>query len=110
MKTVNKMDFLVQRIIALENKQTSEMHLIKKQFHDTVEQLNPLYFIKNSFKGFMSSSEVRSDLLHNTVDLATHFLAKNRILAVFEKPIKNILGNTLMFILKKISPKKRLQP
>ncbi|MBC7439777.1 MAG: hypothetical protein H7250_07325 [Flavobacterium sp.] len=110
MKTVNKMDFLIQRIIALENKQTSEMHLIKKQFHETVEQLNPLYFIKNTFKGFIGSSEVRSDLLHKAVDLATHFIAKNGLLGVFEKPIKNILGNTLLFILKKISPKKRLQP
>ncbi|WP_293875652.1 hypothetical protein [Flavobacterium sp.] len=109
MKTINKMDLLVQRIIALENKQALELHLIKREFHDTVEHLNPLNFLKNTFKGFITSPDTKSHLLHNTIDLATHFIAKNRVLSFFEKPIKNILGNTLMFILNKISPKKSLR-
>ncbi|QBZ98521.1 hypothetical protein [Flavobacterium sangjuense] len=109
MKTPEEKDFLMERIIALEIKQKVELELLKLQFHSTVEQLNPLYFIKNSFKQLTAAPEIKSGLLDSAVNMTSQYLTRNPFLGRFQKPIKNILGNVLMTVLNKLSPKKEPQ-
>ncbi|WP_264521863.1 hypothetical protein [Flavobacterium sp. N1994] len=108
MKTIDKKVYLMERISALEIQQTAELHLLKKQFHSTIEQLNPLYFLKNTISGIIGSPDIKSDLLHGTINMASNFIEKNTVLGVFQKPIKKILGNLTMTLLNKLSPKKEL--
>lgn len=109
MKTIDKKELLMQRIIALESKQAYELNQLKSEFHTAIDQLSPWHLIKNAFTGFTSSPDTKSDVLDGAVNIASHFLSRNPILGVFQKPIKNILRNTLEKLIHKISPKKELQ-
>lgn len=106
MKTADEKDFLMQQIIVLERKQTEELRLLKQQFHSTVEQLNPFYFIKNTFKQLTAPTEIKSGLVNGAVSLTSHFITQNSFLGQFQKPIKNILGNIVLSALNKLSTKK----
>lgn len=106
MKTLQEKDFLLERITALEIKQTAELQQLKLQFHSTVEQLNPLYFVKNTFKKLTTDPELKSSLLDNAVSITSHYLSKNTLLGNFQKPIRNIIGNVIQTVLNKISPTK----
>jgi hypothetical protein len=109
MKTIDKKVYLKERINALEIQQTAELYLLKNQFHTTIEQINPLNFLKNAISGIIASPDIKSDLLNSTINIASNFISKNTVLGVFQKPIKNILGNLTMTLLNKLSPKKELQ-
>ncbi|WP_333600764.1 hypothetical protein [Flavobacterium sp.] len=109
MKAIAKKDVLRERIAILESQQTAELMLLKQQFHNTVEQLNPLYFIKNAFKGITTSPEIKSDILHSAVTVTSNFVSKNTLFGAFQKPIKKIIGNILMAVLNKISSEKSRQ-
>lgn len=109
MKTIDKKVYLMERINALEIQQRTELHLLKNQFHTTIEQLNPLYFIKNTIAEIIGSPDLKSDLLNSTYNIASNFISNNSVLGTFQKPIKKIMGNLLMSLLNKLSPKKELQ-
>ena len=109
MKTIDKKELLMQRIIALESKQAYELNQLKSEFHTAIDQLSPWHLIKNAFTGFTSSPDTKSNLLDSAVDIASHFIAKNTMLGVFQTPIKNVLRNVLAKVLNKVSPKKELQ-
>jgi hypothetical protein len=109
MKTLDEKDLLIQHIIFLERKQTEELSLLKLEFHSTVEQLNPLYFIKNTYKQLTAPTDIKSGLVNGAVTMTSHFLTQNSFLSRFQKPLKNILGNVVMSLLDKLNHKKESQ-
>lgn len=108
MKKPLEKDLLKEYIAVLETKQTAEWHDVKNELHSTIEQLNPLSFLKNGLSSFTNFSDLKSNLLNSAVAITTNYLSQNTVLGAFEKPIKKIAGNVLLNILNKLSPKKTI--
>lgn len=104
MKTIDKKDALKERITALEIKQAEELRDLKLEFHSIAEKLDPLYLIKNTFKNLTADPEIKSNLLDGAVNMTSHYLTKIPFLGRFQQPIKNIIGNVLQTVLKRIGP------
>lgn len=104
MKAIDKKDMLKERITALENQQIEELIVLKLEFHSLTEMLNPLYLLKSTFKNLTADPEIKSGLLDGAVNMTSHYLTKIPFLGRFQQPIKNIIGNVLQTVIKKISP------
>jgi hypothetical protein len=108
MKTPQEKEFLLDYIQELEMQRDVELRMLKHQVHQTIAELNPLYFIKNILTETVEIPEIKGDIIQSIVDFTSHFLSKNTILGVFQKPIKKILRNGILLLIKKLSPKQIL--
>ena len=95
---------LKERITALEIKQAEELRILKLELQSIAEKLDPLHLIKSTFKNLTADPEIKSGLLDGAVNMTSHYLTKIPFLGRFQQPIKNILGNVLQTVIKKISP------
>ncbi|WP_460552522.1 hypothetical protein [Ferruginibacter profundus] len=93
----NESSALQETIVALQQKQAQELHLLKEQFHTTYEGLKPINLIKNTFHDVTSSPEVKSSIVNNAIGLATGYLSKKLLIGGTHNPIKKILGAIVEF-------------
>jgi hypothetical protein len=107
MKHRQEKDILMERIIGLELQQARELQNLKMQFHQTLEELNPLYQLKKTVKDALTTTEGKTDILQGAVNLTANWLSHNSVLALFQKPVKKIVSNLVLNILNKLSPSKR---
>lgn len=106
MKNRQEKDLLMERIIELELQQARELQSLKVQFHQTLEELNPLYQLKKTVKDALTTKEGKTDILQGAVNLTSNWLAHNSVLSLFQKPIKKVVSNLVLNILNKLSPNK----
>ena len=93
MKTTDQKQLLMQRIQALEIRQTIELKELKQQVHRSFESLSPLNYIKNTLHDITSSPDIKADLWNGVVGLTTGYLShKSGLLGLAQKPLRSLLG------------------
>jgi xylose isomerase len=106
MKTSDEEAVLIEKIAALQIKQSEELDSLKMQFHITYESFKPLNLIKSTFHDVTSSPEIKGNLLDGAVNLATGLITTNVLFKAAEKPIKSLVSTLFKFVVKKLTPKK----
>jgi len=96
MNTFTQEQLLLERIEHLQLKQDIELRQLKKLVHGSIENLNPLA----SYMNGNASQETKSNLVNAAVNITSQFLSRNTVFGLFQKPIKNILGNLLQHFIK----------
>ncbi len=89
---ISDVSSLKQRIAFLEQKQHFEKVEIASEFEDFKESLKPANLIKSFIGSIRKSPEVKADLLHGAVGLATGFLTNKMLLSQFHGPWKRIIA------------------
>lgn len=92
METISNVSGLKQRIAFLEQKRNYEKDEIASEFTELKESLRPANLIKNFIKSIKKSPEVKADLIHGAVGLATGFLTNKMLLSQFHGPWKRIIA------------------
>lgn len=93
--TVRDNKTLDEAIRQLEEKQKSDLHLLKQHFEFTKEQLNPLNIIKTEFKEAVSSPNLKGTLVKGAVGLLSGFLAKKFVIGGAGGVVGKIAGTAL---------------
>lgn len=88
---------LKEAIRALEAKQAEEGLLLKEQFIETYENLKPLTFVKNFFKEFSTSEEIKNNFLDTAIGLTSGFVTKKVIVGSSKNPLIKLLGLAVQF-------------
>jgi hypothetical protein len=83
---------LKARMAQLEMKREAEMEAIHEEVSEFIESLKPVNLIKGFFKSVRESSDLKSDLLHGALGMATGFLTNRLLLGKMKGPFKKILG------------------
>lgn len=64
-------------IAALEAKRSDEGRVVKEQFLNIQAQLQPLNVLKNTVKGFMTSTELKNSILDLSMGASAGYLIKS---------------------------------
>ena len=106
MKNTDERIVLAGKIAFLKNKQAEDFLLLKDQYYSTVDSFKPLNLIKSATQEFISSSDLKSNLIKGAIGFGTSYLTKNLLNEDSANPIKRILGKVLKFALKNFVEKK----
>jgi hypothetical protein len=106
MKTRDEQAILMERILALQHKQSSELQILKQQFEITYESLQPLNFIKSTIKEIVTSPDIKSDIINGVIGLGTNYVSNNFLNPTSKSPIKKLLAKGLKMALKNFVGKK----
>jgi hypothetical protein len=102
-KITNIVD-LKMAIRQLENKKVEEWLLLKDQFSAFYENSKPLTIIKNTFKEFISSPDLKTTLINGAIGLATGFITKKIVVGNTHNPVTKLLGYLVeMVVAKKVT-------
>ncbi len=107
MKNVNENIELKEKIAFLKNKQTEDFIILKQQYDLTVDSFKPMNLIKSATQYFISSPDLKSNLISGAIGLGTNYLTKNILNENSVNPVKRVLGKVLKFGLKKFVGKSR---
>jgi hypothetical protein len=107
MKNIDERAALIEKIAALQIKQSEELDGLKMQFKITSESLKPLNFIKDTFHDITSSPDIKVDFLNGAVNLATGLFSGNLLFKAAEKPIKSVVSTFFKFVVRKFTSKKK---
>jgi len=105
MKESNEKTELIEKIAALQIKQSEELNSLKMQFQITSDSLKPLNFIKSTLHDVTSSPEIKVDLINGAVNLATGLITTNFLFKAAEKPIKSLVSTLFKFAIRKLTTK-----
>lgn len=86
---------LNEAIIFLEQKQQSDLFLLKEHFEFTKEQLNPINIIKDEFNQAISSPNLKGKLVKGAVSLLSGFLAKKFVIGSGGGIVSKLAGTAL---------------
>ncbi|WP_394758721.1 hypothetical protein [Flavobacterium sp.] len=100
MKAINQKTILKEKIALLKNKQADDFLVLKEQYHNTIDSFKPLNLIKSATQEFISSSDLKSNLINGVIGLGTNYLSKNLLNEDSVNPVKRVLGKVLKFALK----------
>jgi hypothetical protein len=106
MKTSNHKTELEAKIAYLKLKQANDFVVLKQQYYVTIDSLKPLNLIKSVTQKFISSPDLKSNLINGAINLGTNYLSKNLLNENSPNPIKRVLGKALKFALKNFIGKK----
>ncbi len=96
------------RIVFLKVKQEEDFLKMKQQYDATLESLSPLKFIKMAGEEFISSYDLKTNLIQGILAIGTSYFTKKMFInTVIARPSKNILGRVLKFFTEKIIEKNR---
>lgn len=98
----NRKDLLEEAIRLLENRQETELRLLKEQFHLTYESLRPINLIKSTFSEIEGSPEMRKNLFNTAIGLATGYLSKKVLSTDSHPSLTKILGTIFQFAVAKV--------
>lgn len=93
--TVRDNKSLNEAIVFLENKQKSDLYLLKEHFEFTKEQLNPIHIIKEEFHDFVSSPSLKNKMISGGVSLLSGFLAKKFVVGSGGGIVSKLAGTAL---------------
>jgi hypothetical protein len=100
MKTINQKAALEAKIAFLKSKQTSDLLILKDQYHITIDSFKPFNLIKNSFEEVISTTNLKANLINGALGFGTRYITKNILNENSENPIKRIFGKIFKFALK----------
>lgn len=106
MKTKDERSLLREKIIVLEIRQKEELISLKESLKSTYESIQPMNLLKSTLHQFTSSEEVQSDLVTGAGNIISVLMAKNPIVATFQKPINKIINSLLRFVIHRFTDKK----
>lgn len=101
MKTRNEKAILMERILALQNKQTNELKELKQQFEITYDSLKPLNFVKSSLKSIIKLPDIKSDLINGVIGLGKNYVSNTFLNPISKSPIKKLFAKGLKMIFNK---------
>ena len=67
MQTINTDISLRDTILLLEQKRIEEALIIKLEIHHVYESMKPVNLIKNAFNEVVESTEIKSNILNNSI-------------------------------------------
>jgi len=102
MKKKSESAALKEAITLLKSKQALQLQELKDQFHLTLESVQPINLIKNTFQDAASSPGVKSSILNSAIGLTTGYLSKRVLLGAALNPATKILGMLLQFAVARI--------
>lgn len=94
-KTVHNNKSLNEAILFLEQKQKSDLSLLKEHFEFTKEQLSPMKIIKDEFNDAISSPNLTGKIVKGAVGLLSGFLAKKFVIGSGAGLVGKIAGPAL---------------
>jgi hypothetical protein len=106
MKIIDEQIELKEKIAFLKGKQADDFMILKQQYYATVASFKPLNLIKSATQEFISSSDLKSNLINGVIGLGTTYLTKNLLNENSINPIKRVLGKVLKFAMKNFFGKK----
>ena len=106
MKPINEKIELEQKITFLKNKQVEDFLVLKEQYHNTINSFKPLNLIKSATQEFISSPDLKSNLINGAIGLGTDYLSNKLLNENSINPVKRVLGKVLKFTLKNFIGKK----
>lgn len=94
MKTYNitTVEELRIQIKFLEQRQANERQLLEEQMLLTAEEFKLVNIIKNTFKGAITSPDLKNDLLKAAVGFSTGFVANKFFLGKSNNPLTKLLS------------------
>jgi hypothetical protein len=95
MNKITTVEGLRNTIQLLEIKQNKELALLKRQFHDTYDSLKPINILKNTFKEFTASPEIKDNVLGVATGLTAGYLSKILVDGVSHNSFTKIVGSLL---------------
>jgi hypothetical protein len=95
MGTITDVTSLKKQIAFLEQKRENEKLAITQEFHSLLESLKPVNLIKGLFRSVKESPDLKSDLLHGAIGMATGFLTNKLLLGKINGPFKALFGTLL---------------
>jgi hypothetical protein len=95
MGTITDIASLKKQIALLEQKRDDEKHAITAEFHNLLESLKPVNLLKSLFRSVKESSDLKSDLLHGAIGMATGFVTNKLLLGKINGPFKALFGTLL---------------
>jgi hypothetical protein len=96
MDIINETD-LETAIAAMESKQRDEGRLLKDEFNQAFERIQPKNILKNILTEATSSPELKDNLINTTVGMATGYATKLLVSGGSAGPIRKLIGSGLMF-------------
>ncbi len=106
MKNNNEKIELKEKIAFLKLKQAQDFVVLKQQYYATIDSFKPLNLIKSATQEFISSPDLKSNLINGAIGFGTNYLSRNILNENSANPIKRILGKVLKFALKNFIGKK----
>ncbi|WP_310556919.1 hypothetical protein [Flavobacterium sp.] len=106
MKRINENIALKEKITFLKNKQEDDFLILKQQYYATIDSFKPLNLIKSATQEFISSPDLKANLINGAIGFGTSYLTKNLLNEDSVNPIKRVLGKVLKFALKNFVGKK----
>jgi len=95
MITVRDNKSLNEAITFLENKQKSELYLLKEHFEFTKQELNPVNIVKEKFNDVVSAPGFKGKIIKGAIGLASGFLTKRFVIGSGSGIISKIAGTAL---------------
>ena len=95
MKVEDETAKLKATIAILEKIKVLEETQLKTQFKNSLESLQPLKLVKNSFEKLANQPEFKADLIDTSLSLITGYLSKRFLFGSSKSPIKKAFGNLM---------------
>jgi hypothetical protein len=95
MNKITTAEGLRSRIQQLEFKQNQELVLLKRQFHYTYDSLKPINILKNTFKEFTASPDIKDNVIGSATGLTAGYLTKALVAKISHDPFTKIIGSLL---------------
>ena len=88
----NQHQLLQQRIKALELQQEEHRFGMKNQFHNLLESISPLNYIKNTLHVMTSAPDIKTDLINGVAGFASGYISnKIGLFGLAKGPIKSLV-------------------
>lgn len=101
MKTTNQKAVLMEKIKALQTKQSTDLQNLKTQYQVTIASFKTVNLIKTSLQEIITTPNLTSNLIGGTLGMGTGYLLKNILTDNNQNPIKKILGKVVKLALKR---------
>lgn len=95
MENINNSAALKEAIRVLEIKKQEQEAALKLEFHQSLEELNPLNSIKSTLKNFANDPDITGTILNAAIGFTTGFISKKLFVGGSKNPITKIAGTLL---------------
>jgi len=95
MEKITTITELRASIYLLEIKQVNEKNLLKEEFKNTFESLQPVNLIKKTLSDLTSAPDFKSGVLNTILSIGAGFISKKVIIGSTHNPLKQLLGAIL---------------
>lgn len=95
MENINNSAALKEAIRVLEIKKKEQEVAMKLEFHQSLEELNPLNSIKTTLKNFATDPDITGTILNAAIGLTTGFISKKIFVGGSHNPITKLAGTLI---------------